>query len=548
EYLVQLLERYGIDTVFGIPGNHTVQLYRGLSRAGLRHVSPRHEQGAVFMADGYARASGKPAACFLISGPGLGNAVTPLLQALADSIPVLVVSAVAARDQLGMGEGRLHEVPDQRLLASQCTRFSHTLMRPNELPKVLARAFAVFDGQRPGPVHIEIPLDVITMDAGKLPVRIWPRMHPPGPDGRAIKQLAERLTNATSPVLIVGGGGVEAVGEVRDLAEWLDLPVVTTVNGKGVLPPDHPLLVKGSPSLPCVRDALIASDCVLAVGTEFGETDYDMLFAGELRGLQWLARIDIDPQQFARNQMADLAICSDSVLAMNALLNRLRSETTESARQHTVSGGKRCRELNRRVLTEPHYHRDMAAFFAAIKDSLPGLCLVGDSTLPTYYAVWQYEAPSTRRYFHSATGMGTLGYAIPAAIGACRALESEVPVVALIGDGAAQFTAMELASAVQERLPIIVLLWNNHGYREIKAGMLAADVEPVGVDISPPDFLPLAQSLHCDSLRVDGIEELGLALKQAWSTAREASRPTLLELSEEMFLSHPAGTWYADAH
>ncbi|MEM6483879.1 MAG: 5-guanidino-2-oxopentanoate decarboxylase, partial [Pseudomonadota bacterium] len=548
EYLVQLLERYGIDTVFGIPGNHTVQLYRGLSRAGLRHVSPRHEQGAVFMADGYARASGNPAACFLISGPGLGNAVTPLLQALADSIPVLVVSAVASRDQLGMGEGRLHEVPDQRLLASQCTRFSHTLMRPAELPKVLARAFAVFDGQRPGPVHIEIPLDVITMDASNLPVTIWPRMHPPGPDERAIKLLAERLLVAASPALIVGGGAIGAAREIRELVERIHMPVVTTVNGKGILPPDHPSLVRGSPSLPCVRDALLASDCVLAVGTEFGETDYDMLFAGELRGLKWLARIDIDPQQFSRNQMADLAICSDSVLAVDALLRLLRSETMDSTRQHAVSGQQRCHELNQRVLAERHYHRDMAVLFAALRDSLPGLCLVGDSTLPTYYAVWQYDAPAARRYFHSATGMGTLGYAIPAAIGARRALNPEVPVVALIGDGAAQFTAMELASAVQERLPIIVLLWNNHGYREIKAGMLAADVEPVGVDILPPDFLALAQSLRCDAMRIEGIEELGRALKQAWNTAREAMRPTLLELPEEGFLSDPAGTWYADAH
>ena len=132
ENLVRLLAHYGIDTVFGIPGNHTVQLYRGLADSNIRHISPRHEQGAAFMADGYARATGKPAACFLISGPGLGNAITPLMQALADSVPMLVISSVAAREHLGLGEGRLHEVPDPRSLAQQCTRFSHTLMRPDE--------------------------------------------------------------------------------------------------------------------------------------------------------------------------------------------------------------------------------------------------------------------------------------------------------------------------------------------------------------------------------------------------------------------------------
>lgn len=273
EYLLGLLEAYGVDTVFGIPGNHTVPLYRGLSDSSLRHISPRHEQGAVFMADGYARACGRPAACFLISGPGLGNAVTPMLQALADSVPVLVITAVAAREQLGMGEGRLHEVPNQQLLASQCTRFSHTLMRPNELPKVLARAFAVFDSERPGPVHIEIPLDVITAEAANLPGTPWPRISAPGPDPLSIATLASRLAAAERPMIIAGGGAVNASPELEKLVAAIDAPLVTTVNGKGVIPPEHPLLIHGSPSLATVREEMASADAVLAVGTEFGETD-----------------------------------------------------------------------------------------------------------------------------------------------------------------------------------------------------------------------------------------------------------------------------------
>ena len=173
ELLVAYLEAYGVDTVFGIPGNHTVQLYRGLASSALRHISPRHEQGAAFMADGYARASGRPAACFLISGPGVGNAVAAMMQALADSVPMLVISSVAARHQLGMGEGHLHDVPDQRALMAQCSRFSHTLMRCEELPRVLARAFSVFDSARPGPVHIEIPLDVIAAPAHESTPSLW---------------------------------------------------------------------------------------------------------------------------------------------------------------------------------------------------------------------------------------------------------------------------------------------------------------------------------------------------------------------------------------
>jgi acetolactate synthase-1/2/3 large subunit len=532
EVLVAYLETYGIDTVFGIPGNHTVQLYRGLADSSLRHVSPRHEQGAAFMADGYARATGRPAACFFISGPGLGNALTPMMQALGDSVPMLVISSVAARHELGMGEGRLHELPDQRALAAQCTRFSHTLMRPAELPKVLARAFAVFDSARPGPVHIELPLDVITAPAEfRAP---WPRSVPPVAATQAVAQLAARLQAAQRPCLLCGGGAVGAATELRELAERLAMPVVTTVNGKGILPRGHPLSVGGSPSVGAVRELLAASDCVLAVGTEFGETDYDMLFAGALPDLAWLARIDIDAQQLCRNVAADLPVCGAAQGSIAALLAAL-----PAAPRAATAAAERVRRVRTALCAEEHYHADIQAFFGCLQRALPEALLVGDSTLPCYYAVWQYEAQAPRRYFHSATGGGTLGFAIPAAIGA-RAADPQRTVLALIGDGAAQFTFNELAAAVQERLPIIVLLWNNRGYREIRAGMHAAGVEPLGVDIDAPDFLAAARALGCAAERVCDLDALEVALRRA---AGE-TLPTVIELLEGDFLASPGGTWY----
>ncbi|WP_040362261.1 5-guanidino-2-oxopentanoate decarboxylase [Congregibacter litoralis] len=546
ERLVGLLEAYGIDTVFGIPGNHTVQLYRGLDNSSIRHISPRHEQGAAFMADGYARASGRPAACFLISGPGLGNAITPMMQALADSVPMLVVTAVAARRDLGMGEGRLHDVPDQSALAAQCSRFSHTLMDPEELPKVLARAFAVFSSARPGPVHIQIPLDVITQDAGAVSTVPWPPVLPPAANSDGLKTLAERLCDAETPMLLVGGGAVGAGAEIRELAERLDLPVVTTVNAKGLLPRGHPLLVGGSASLTTVRQMIAASDVVLAVGTEFGETDYDMLFLGELANPTWLARIDIDPAQMCRNQRPHLALCGDARQSLASLLSLLSPLSPLSLGSLPEDGGRkgsgaaRVAATRAAMLTEKHWNTEIQAFFDDLQESLPGLCLVGDSTLPTYYAVWQYEACAERRYFHSATGGGTLGYALPAALGARRVLPEEVPVVALIGDGAAQFTFMELASAVQEKLPIIVLLWNNNGYREIREGMLADAITPIGVDIDAPDFVAAAIALGCFARRVASPDALPEALKEAQSKGI----PAVLELPESAFLSGPVDSWY----
>ncbi len=531
ETLVRLLEGYGVDTVFGIPGNHTVQLYRGLAASSIRHVSPRHEQGAAFMADGYARASGRPGVCFLISGPGLTNAATPMMQALADSVPMLVITAVAARRDLGMGEGRLHELPDQHALASQCSRFSHTLMDPRELPKVLARAFAVFASERPGPVHIELPLDVITADAADVDTRPWAMPTRPGPDPEALAAAAALLNGSQHPLLMLGGGAVDAGHAALAVAEKLDAPVVNTVNAKGVMPASHALAVGASPSLATVRDALAAADVVLAVGTEWGETDYDMLFLGDIELSGKLIRVDIDARQLARNQRPELAVVSDAGLFLDALAPRLDSAERAGA---TIAAA-----LREAIVSEPHCHPEFAELFAVMQRAVPELLLVGDSTLPTYYAVWQYESEKPRRYFHSATGGGTLGFAIPASFGA-KLARPELPVAAMIGDGSAQFTLPELAAGVEAGLGVAVMVWNNQGYREIKQGMVASQIEPVGVDIFTPDLVAAATAMGCHTARPHNLDRLEDALK----TAVKQDRPTLIELRQEDFITQPAGDWY----
>ncbi|WP_244447184.1 thiamine pyrophosphate-binding protein, partial [Hoeflea sp. BAL378] len=166
EALVTLLEQAGVDTVFGIPGVHTIELYRGLAASSIRHVTPRHEQGAGFMADGYARVTGRPGVCFVITGPGLTNTLTAMAQARADSIPMLVISGVNATATLGKGLGHLHELPDQAGLAATVALWSHTLTDPAQLSAVLEQAFRVMTGGRPGPVHIEIPTNVMKLPAG----------------------------------------------------------------------------------------------------------------------------------------------------------------------------------------------------------------------------------------------------------------------------------------------------------------------------------------------------------------------------------------------
>lgn len=521
EVLVEILENYGIDTIFGIPGVHTVELYRGLESTNIRHVTPRHEQGAGFMADGYARSSGRIAACFIITGPGMTNIATAMGQALADSIPMLVISSVNRTYELGMGEGRLHEMPAQRNLIAGVARFSHTLLRAEELPRVLARAFTVFNSERPGPVHIEIPIDVITSKADQLDRNTYSLPGPPGASLDAINLCVELLKTAKRPLIVIGGGSINAASEVIALSEKLDAPVINTVNAKGVIPYSHGLAVGGSGSCPVVRKEIKAADLVLAIGTEFGETDYDFFFEGMLEFTGNLIRIDIDAVQLSRNVNPELAICSDAKNALqvlNSMIAELQFESSDgSARAQTM------RE-NLQATRDRSYEK----FFQSIRNALPEVIIVGDSTQPIYYAWLHYETEKPRRYFHSASGFGTLGYAIPAAIGAKLAIP-ERPVIGLIGDGAAQFTIGELASAVEAKLPVIFLIWNNTGYGEIKRFMADADIPQIGVDIYTPDFVGLGKAFGCHAVRATSLADLESEL----AVAAKRDRPTLIEVMQQ---------------
>lgn len=519
ECLVELLEAYGIDTVFGIPGIHTVELYRGLPATGLRHVTPRHEQAAGFMADGYARASGRPAACFIITGPGMTNIATALGQARADSVPMLVLSSVNRTGELGLGEGRLHELPSQRNLTAGLTVFSHCLLGAAELPDVLARAFAVFHGARPGPVHIELPLDVLTAPAAGSARRVVTQWSRPAPDPAAIDRAAALLRAARRPLIVLGGGARDAAAEARALVERLGALAVTTINGKGILPPAHPLSLGSTlPQAPVLAE-LQAADVVLAVGTELGETD-TLLFAGRPRIGGRLIRIDIAPDQLVRNALPEVAIVGDAALALRALAGRLaegRPATGAAARAQVLQ-----RQLQGLLSAPQRLHQRV---MTALQQTLPDAIVVGDSTQLVYSANLFYQPEQPRSYFNSSTGYGTLGYALPAALGAKLAQPGR-PVVAVIGDGGLQFTIGELATAVELGLAVPIVVWNNRGYGEIARYMEERDIPRIGVDLHTPDFQTIGRGFGCETARADSLPRFQALLRQA----RQAPGPTLIEI------------------
>jgi acetolactate synthase-1/2/3 large subunit len=529
-YLAELLEAYGVDVIFGIPGVHTVELYRGLPNTKLRHITPRHEQGAGFMADGYARVSGRPGVCFIITGPGMTNIATAMAQAYADSIPMLVISAVNALGQIGSGEGWLHELQDQRQLVKQVSAFSHTVMTPSELPKVVARAFAVFAGGRPRPVHIELPLDIITAAADKLPpIRAIVPPSPPAASPAALQKAADWLNNAKAPVLLLGGGAQDAGPFVRQLAEKLDAPTVMSVNGRGLLPPGHPLAVPCSPSMPPTMKLIESADVILAIGTEFGSTDYDWFEQGGAKFNGKCIRIDIDAQQIVRSRQPDLPIIADASEASAALVPLLVSAKRNGAARASATRDAVLSDLSR-------VYRAGLHLMETVRDALPGAILVGDSAQPVYAGVVAYPSAAPRSWFCSATGYGTLGYALPAAIGAQLAA-AERPVVCLIGDGGLQFTIQELASAREAETPVIVLLWNNNGYGEIKTYMVSRQIHPIGVDIFTPDFQMIGKGFGCEVVKLKNPGDLPSLLRQA--TTRKTA--TIIEIDENDYVANYEG-------
>lgn len=525
ELLVSLLERYGVEVVFGIPGTHTIELYRGLAQSELRHITPRHEQGAGFMADGYARATGKVAACFTVSGPGALNIATAMGQALQDSVPMLVISADNRRHERGLGEGRLHETRNLQAAMAECSAWSHTLMRPDELPRVLARAFAIFYSGRPGPVHLSLPMDVIVTAADHVSPQPWPISSRPAAPKMALAEAALRLNEAVRPVIALGGGAVTAAPHIRALAETLDAPVTVTHNARGLLPPDHELLVATSPSSEAVRALYRQSDLVLGIGTEFSETDYDFQFDGGFALDVDLIRIDIDSAQLCRNVRPVLPICADSGLALEGLLPLLEPRERE--------GAARTRATLARV---SEHHAGYQRFLDTLCTALPEAILVADSTQPAYYAAAQYHPTQARAFASAATGYGTLGYALPAACGA-RLGQPGRPVVALLGDGGLQFCIAELASAVEARLGLAVIVWNNARYDMIARNFEAAGMAPIACDIYTPDLLAIARGYGCVAERARDTDELAESLQRCVGR----SVPTLIEVQEQDFIA-PQGS------
>lgn len=521
EAIAGLLEGYGVDTVFGIPGVHTLELYKGLAGSDIRHILPRHEQGAGFMADGYARASGKPGVCYVITGPGVTNIATAMGQAWSDSVPMLVVSSVNETGHLGQGGGRLHEITDQQAVTAPLAAGSSLAMTAPEIPPFLHKAFASFTQARPRPWHLSAPLDVLAAmaDGDWKPGAMAPA---PEPDRGQLETARQWLAAAERPIILLGGGAVAVERDaVAKLAESLGAAVVTTTAGKGIFPDSHALSLGGTLSLVPTQRFLAEADIVLILGSELAETDWWMDRMPDLSGKT--VRVDISAEQLSVNHEPDLAICADAGAFVAALGNvssslagdRQLAAIAETRQQVAAAWG----PLARKHIAVLDVIRAGLPEDAVIATDMTQIAYAGNSTFPVN---------QPRCWLHP-VGFGTLGYALPAAIGA-RLAQPDRACVAIAGDYGFQFTLPEIAVAVELELPLPILLWNNDGLGQIHLGMVERGIPPTGVHARNPDFLTLARAYGAEAVRADSLAGLADALKQALT----ARGPTLIEIREDM--------------
>lgn len=535
--LVAQLEGYGVDTVFGMPGVHTLAFFDPLAKSTIRHIGARHEQGAGFMADGYARATGRPGVCLIISGPGVTNAATPIGQAYSDSIPVLAVTSAIARDDMGLGRGMLHEITNQQAVTAPITRFSATALTGRQIGEHLARAMTSFQTERPRPVHISIPLDVLDEDVAPRPARKFlPRQ--PGANPADIKAAADLIRAAKRPIILAGGGCRNAGTQLTSLVEAMHAPIVTTVAGKGTVPESHRLSLGSTLQRATIRRLVeVEADLVIAIGTEISEPDLYVTADSEaaadtptitdptrLAIAGKFIRIDIDPATTVRDYMPDAAIVSDAGLAATALVEELgRQPIGKSAWEADFDA------LRRQVKQDVSpLERQHIAVLGAVRNALPANALIYADMTQIAYTGCVYFPVDVPGTWHFPVGYGTLGYALPASIGGSAGSPGRA-CVAIVGDGGLLFTVQELATAVELQLPLPIILWDNDGLGEIADFMRARGIPEVSVRPLNPEFKALAESFGCLTATPQSLEEIESAIRRALS----ADRPTVIIVKQD---------------
>ncbi len=521
EWVVEALGAEGVRHVFGIPGIHNLAIYDALlGQSAIVHILARHEQGAAFMADGYARSSGCPGVVVVTTGPGATNTLTPLVESYSGSIPVLVLMSDIPSALIGRELGALHEVPNQIHCFKPVCRWAETIQDGAAIPGAVQGAFHLFRTGRPGPIALSCPTDLLTakIDASLTPPQ---RGRRPPCDVRLIAEAGQRLARATRPLIVSGGGAVasEAGSELLAVAQRLRAPVITTVMGRGILPETDPLWLGVLPNKRATQAALESADVVLAVGCRFAHrSTKGLLLNLSFSATQQLIHLDLDPSVIGKLFPPALGIVGDAKDGLGALAAALGPGPGHSEWDWSWIA-------KQREARSPRYTAETDRLIRILRDALPPeAVVVNDQTGINYWMEWYFPVLRPRTFLYP-VGSATLGYALPAAIGA-KVVHPDRPVVAVAGDGGFLFSVNELATAVKYRLPVVFLVLNDQRYGAIKWLQEAIFGRWGEADLTNPDFPALAHAFGAQGHRVEALDDL----PQALGKALETPGPTLLEL------------------
>ena len=547
--LCEALIREGVDTIFGYPGGAVLPIYDDLSKmqGRLRHILARHEQGAVHMAEGYAKATGRVSVVLVTSGPGATNAVTGIANAFMDSTPLVVITGQVPRKLIGADA--FQEI-DTVGITMPCTKYNYMVRDARDLAEIVKEAFYIASSGRPGPVLIDIPKDVSTE---KAPFTYPEILHLPGyrpfvrPDTEQVKEAVGKMCESQRPILYVGGGVIHsgASEELLELAERLHLPVTPTLMGLGCFPSGHPLCLGmlGMHGTYWANMAISESDLIIAIGARFDDRVTGAIdkFAPQAE----IIHADVDPSSIGKNVRTHIPVLGDAKSVLRQMLEMLPKGVCRESLTRLAPWWKQIEEWKERSpLT--YQSSDEVIMPQFLCEELYRLTR-GDAIIATdvgQHQMWlaQYYGFKGPRQSITSGGLGAMGFGFPAALGAQIALRDK-QVIAFVGDGGFQMTAQELATAVQYRTNTKIVVMNNNYLGMVRQWQeLFYDRAYLAVDLEwTPDFVKLAEAYGAVGLRVTRPGDLGRVLEQGLASPGVVVMDVQVRLEENVYPMIPPG-------
>lgn len=540
--LVKTLEKHGVEYIFGYSGGAAIPIFDALitTKTKIKLILTRHEQGAAHMADGYARASGKPGVVLVTSGPGAGNTVTGLMTAQMDSVPIIVISGQQIRSMLGMDAFQEADIFNMTM---PVVKHSYLIRHTNDIPSIVDEAFHIATTGRPGPVLIDIPKDVSSGTfSGEFdkPIDLPAYKQPTTIDHKKVRVIADAWAKAKKPVILAGHGVLisGAHRQLAKLAEHMDTPVTTTLLGKGAFPETHQLSLGmlGMHGTAYANKAMVECDFLLNIGSRFDDriVGAPAAFCKDA----FIAHIDIDASEIGKMIHPNAAVVADAKAGIEALSAATRAQKhsdwnkhlDEYRQEYPLSYSDKNGLTMQKVIDEVYKFTKGKAI--AVTD-------VGQHQM---WAAQFYKTDDPHMWLSSG-GAGTMGYGFPGAIGAQFARPTD-DVIAFVGDGGFQMTLFELATACIHKLPIKIFVLNNHYLGMVRQWQeLFFDNRESGVDLEGnPDFVALAEAYGAKGVNITAADQIGAKLKEAWAVT---DRPVVINVevikTDNVYPMVPAG-------